>query len=201
MHRAIRSLVLALFVLGASSGLAAAKSFVINPQAGLTTSHRTNDPGDITTHGRVGWLIGGNLRLGEKAYLSPGVYYQQTAFRLTQKDTLTTNDIEDDIGVKSFYVPLRVGVNLAAGDANSPGSVGLRLYGGPSLTIISSVADNTFGITKDDYKSTHAGVEGGVGVDLAVLTLDVTYSASLGKELKASDAKQQTLRAAVGIKI
>jgi hypothetical protein len=199
MH-AFRSLVLATLVLGLSSSLAAAKSFVINPQAGLTTTHGTNDPGDITTHGRVGWLIGGNLRLGGKAYLSPGVYYQQTAFKLTQKDTVSTNDVEDDIGVKSFYVPLRVGVNLSP-SPNSSSSVGLRLYGGPSLTIISSVADNTFGITKDDYKSTHAGVEGGVGLDLSVLTFDVTYSASLGKELKASDAKQQTLRAAIGIKI
>jgi hypothetical protein len=200
MH-AIRSLVLAAALLGASSGLAAAKSFVINPQAGLTTSHLSSDPGDLSTHGRVGWLVGGNLRLGGKAYLSPGVYYQQTAFKLTQKDTLTALDVEDDIGVKSFFIPVHVGVNLSSGNPNSPGGIGFRLFGGPSLTVVSSVADNDFGIEKDDYKSTSVGIGGGAGIDLSVLTLDVLYETSLGKVFKDSDNKQQSLRAAVGIKI
>ena len=59
MHRAIRSFVLAVLVVGSTSGLAAAKNFVINPQAGLTASHRSNDPADLTTSARVGSMLGG----------------------------------------------------------------------------------------------------------------------------------------------
>lgn len=195
MHRAIRSLVLTMFVLVSSSGLVAAKSFTINPQAGLTTSHRTGDPGDLSTHGRVGWLVGGNVRLGEKVYLSPGAYLQRTNIQLSQKDTLTAATVEDVVGVNSLYLPLRVGVNLGQS------AIGFRLFGGPSLTIVNRVDSNAFGITKDDYKSSSVGIEGGAGIDLTILTFDVTYEASLGKVFKNSDTKQQTLRAAVGIRI
>ena len=87
MHRAIRSLMLTAILVGSSSGLAAAKDFVFNPQAGLTASHRTNDPADITTAARVGYAFGGNLRFGSgKAYLAPGVYLQRENIQLTQKD-------------------------------------------------------------------------------------------------------------------
>ena len=199
MHRAIRSLALTALVLVASSGLAAAKDFVINPQAGLTASHRTNDPDDLSTRARVGYTFGGNLRVGGKAYVAPGVYLQRTNIQLTQKDTLTAGNIQDVVGVTSVHVPLLLGVNLSS-NANGPG-LGLRLFGGPSLTVVSKVASNDFGITKDDFKSSSVGVQGGAGLDLAVLTFDVSYEASLGKVLKNSDAKQQTVRATVGIKI
>jgi hypothetical protein len=199
MHRAIRSLVLATAVLAASSGLAAAKSFVINPQAGLTASHRSNDPGDLSTSGRVGWSLGGNIRLGGKAYIAPGVYFQRTNIQLSQKDTVSTGTVEDILGVQSIHVPLLVGVNMSS-NANGPG-LGFRLFGGPALTIVQKVDANDFGITKDDYKSSSVGIQAGAGLDLAVLTVDVSYEAALGKVLKDSDAKQQTIRAALGLKL
>lgn len=199
MHRALRSLALTVLLVGTTSGLAAAKSFVINPQAGLTASHRTNDPGDLSTSGRVGWSLGGNIRLGEKAYIAPGVYFQRTNIQLSQKDTVSTGTIEDIVGVQSVHLPLLVGVNMST-NPNGPG-LGFRLFGGPALTIVNKVDSNKFGITKDDYKSTSVGIQGGAGLDLAVLTFDVSYEAALGKVLKNSDAKQQTLRAAIGFKL
>ena len=200
MHRAIRSLMLTAILVGSSSGLAAAKDFVFNPQAGLTASHRTNDPADITTAARVGYAFGGNLRFGSgKAYLAPGVYLQRENIQLTQKDTLSTNNLEDIVGVQGVHLPLLVGVNMSDNPTGS--GLGFRLFGGPTLTVVTKVQGNDFGLEKDDFKSSYAGIMGGAGFDLSRLTVDVSYEGSLGKVMENSDAKQQSLRAIFGIKI
>ena len=200
MHRAIRSLMLTAILVGSSSGLAAAKDFVFNPQAGLTASHRTNDPADITTTARVGYAFGANLRFGSgKAYLAPGAYLQRANIQTTQKDTLSTNTLEDIVGVQSVHLPLLVGVNMS--DNPTGGGLGFRLFGGPTLTVVTGVQDNSLGVEKDDFKQMHAGIMGGAGFDLSRLTVDVSYEGSLGKVMENSDAKQQSLRAIFGIKI
>src|SRR5689334_16306646 len=200
MHRAIRSLMLTAVLVGASSGLAAAKDFVFNPQAGLTASHRTNDPADITTSARVGYSLGANLRFGSgKAYLAPGAYLQRENIQTTQKDTLSTGNLEDIVGVQSVHLPLLVGVNMSDNPTGS--SLGFRLFGGPTMTVVTKVQSNDFGLTRDDFKSSYAGIMGGAGFDLSRLTVDVSYEGSLGKVMQNSDAKQQSLRAVLGIKI
>jgi hypothetical protein len=199
MQRAIRSLMLAMLVVGASSGLAAAKDFVINPQAGLMASHRSDDPSDITTHARVGYLFGGNLRFGGgQVYLAPGVYFQRSNIQLTQKDTLTTNNLEDIVGVQSVHIPLLVGVNMSDNPTGS--GLGFRLFGGPALNLVTKVQSNDFGVEKSDFKSTNVGIMGGAGFDLSRVTVDVSYEASLSKVMENSDVRQQSLRGAFGIK-
>ena len=199
MHRAIRSLMLTVIMVGSTCGLAAAKDFVFNPQAGLTASHRSNDPADITTSARVGYTLGANLRFGSgKVYLAPGAYLQRANIQTTQKDTLTTDTLEDIVGVQSVHVPLLVGLNMS--DNPTGAGLGFRLFGGPTLTVVTGVQDNDFGVEKDDFKSTHAGIMGGAGFDLSRLTVDVSYESSLGDVMENSDASQQSLRAVFGIK-
>jgi len=200
MHRAIRSFVLSVLLVGSCSGLAAAKDFVINPQAGLTASHRSNDPADITTSARVGYMVGGNLRFGSgQVYLAPGVYLQRANIQTTQKDTLDTGDLEDIVGIQSVHIPALVGVNMSSDPTG--GGLGFRLFGGPTLTVLTKVQPNEFNVEKDDFKSSYAGVMGGAGFDLSRFTVDFSYETSLGKVMENSDAKQQSLRAAFGIKI
>ncbi len=200
MQRALRTLGFASLGLAMVTGASSAKGLVLNPQAGVTATHLTSDPADITDQARVGYAFGGNLRFGGSVYLSPGAYVQRTSLRITRRDALTATTVKDVVGVNSVYVPLKVGFNLST-NAASPGSVGLRVFGGPALTIISSVKANDLGITKDDYESTHLGLEAGAGLDLTVLTIDVSYEKGLGKTFKNSTAKQDVLRALFGIKL
>ena len=200
MHRALRTLGFTLLGLATLAGASSAKGLVLNPQAGLTATHLTSDPAEITDQARVGYGFGGNVRIGGSFYLSPGAYVQRTSLQITARDTLTATTVKDVVGVNSIYVPLKFGFNLSA-NAASPTSLGLRVFGGPALTIISSVKANDLGITKDDYKSTHLGFEAGAGLDLALLTIDVSYEKGLGKTFKNSDAKQDVLRALIGIKL
>lgn len=200
MQRALRTLGFVSLGLVTLAGSAPAGGIVVNPQAGVTATHLTSDPAGITDQARVGYAFGGNLRFGGSIYLSPGAYVQRTSLRITTRDTLTATTVRDVVGVNSIYVPLKVGFNLST-NAASPGSVGLRVFGGPALTIISSVKANDLGITKEDYEGTHLGFEAGAGLDLTVLTIDVSYEKGLGKTFKNSDAKQDVLRALIGIKL
>ena len=196
----IRSLMLAALFVGASSGLAAAKDFVVNPQAGLTASHRSDDPSDLSTSARVGYLFGGNLRFGGgKAYLAPGFYFQRANLQLTQKDTLTAGNLQDVVGVQSLHIPLVVGLNMSDNPTGS--GVGFRLFAGPTANVITKVQPNDFGIAKGDFKSTNWGILGGAGLDISRVTVDVSYEASLSKVMENSDARQQSLRAAFGFKL
>ena len=200
MNGTFRLFAVSIFALGSFASLAAAKNVMINPQAGVTFTHYTSDPNKITNSARVGYSLGGNLRLGGKLYVSPGAYYQRTSTQITEKDSLTLATIRDVVGVNAVYIPLKLGVNLSS-NAASAGSFGLRLYGGPSMTLVTSVSSNTLGLTKADYEGTSYGLEAGAGLDLSALTLDLSYEKGLSKVLQGSNTKQQVIRATLGFRL
>jgi hypothetical protein len=170
----------------------------INPQAGITWTNLTStDDLDITDKGRLGYALGGQARFGGRVYIAPGLFYQRTALEASLIDTVGVGDITDVVGTNAFYIPVHFGINLSP----SPGQAGLRLYAGPSVTVVTSVGDNEFGAEKDDYESTIFGGVLGAGVDVSSLTLDLNYEVGLSTVLKADDkAKQNVLRALIGFR-
>lgn len=170
----------------------------INPQAGITWTNLTStDDLDIKDEGRLGYALGGQVRFGGRAYIAPGLFYQRTALEASLIDTVGVGDITDVVGTNAFYIPVHFGISLSP----SPGQAGLRLYVGPSVTIVTSVGDNEFGAEKDDYESTIFGGVLGAGVDISSLTLDLNYEIGLSTVLKADDnAKQNVLRALIGFR-
>ena len=76
---------LALFV----ASPVAAKSFVINPQAGVVGQDLTGDMPDLDDSAKLGYGLGGNLRFGGRGYLSPGIYWEHTSLEATTTDDAT----------------------------------------------------------------------------------------------------------------
>ena len=179
-----------------------AKSFVINPQAGVVGQDLTGDTSDLDDSAKMGYAVGGNLRFGGRGYLSPGLFWEHTALEATAVDDATLEEVTDNLEVTSIRVPLHFGYNLSAGDAMSMGSMGFRVYGGPSATMIMDVDDNAFGITKDDYKSSIFGAQVGAGVDLSSITIDASYEWGISNVFKddAEDHKHNVARGMVGLK-
>jgi hypothetical protein len=181
---------------------AGAKSFVINPQAGVVGQDLTGDVPDLDDSAKLGYALGGSLRFGGRSYVSPGIFWEHTALEATAIDDATLEQVTDDLEVSSIRVPLHFGYNLSSGDAMSMGSFGFRVYGGPSATMIMDVDDNAFGIVKDDYKSSIFGAQVGAGFDVASLTFDASYEWGLSNVFKddADDHKQNVARGMVGLK-
>jgi len=181
---------------------AAAKSFVINPQAGVVGQDLTGDVPDLDDSAKLGYGLGGNLRFGGRGYLSPGIYWEHTSLEATTTDDATLEEVTDNLEVSSIRVPLHFGYNLSSGDAMSMGSLGFRVYGGPSATMIMDVDDNAFLIEKDDYKDTIWGAQVGAGLDLSSVTIDASYEWGLTNVFKSDtdDKKQNVARGMVGLK-
>ena len=204
MNRLSRCLRVLLPVLACGAVLAApaaaAGPMVINPQAGVTWSNYAFDD-DVAINdesGRVGYALGGNVRFGQKMYFAPGLFYQQTGFEATATDTVSATDITEAVGVNALHIPLYLGYNLGAT------SVGFRVYAGPSLTIVTGVADNEFGLEKDDFESSIWGGVLGAGLDLTTVTFDLNYEIGLSEVFAdapgGGGAKQNVLRGLVGLK-
>jgi hypothetical protein len=192
MHRALRIASALLVGSIALAGAASARNVSINPQAAVTGTNQATDSPQIQDQAKPGYMIGGNARFGGSVYLAPGAYYQRTALEISAIDQLSLERITDVVGVNSVYVPVKLGLN--------PGQSGFRVYGGPALTIVTSVADNELGITKDSYESSHTGLEAGLGFDVAPLTIDASYEKGLSKVYKNDDSKQDVVRALLGLK-
>ncbi len=204
----IAALLASLFTLAllaaAVAPAAAAGNMVLNPQAGVTWSNFSFDDNEAINDesGRVGYGLGGNIRFGGKIYFAPGLYYQKTGFEATATDELTLESVTDVVGISSFQIPALVGFNLSAG-ATSAAATGFRVYGGPSLTVVTSVDDNLFGVETDDFESTIFGGVLGAGLDLTSLTFDLNYEIGMSEVFKDENsvgAKQNVLRGLVGLK-
>ena len=111
----------------------------------------------------------------------------------------------DAVGVNAFYIPVTGGYFLSpSASATNMASTGLRFYAGPAFTIVTSVADNDFGLEKEDYNSTAIGGVIGAGFDLTSLTIDVNYEIGLtdvfDDENDDVTTKQNVLRGMLGLK-
>ncbi len=194
---------LAVLVLGAlAPSDASALGPTISAQAGMTLSNYSFDEGGVDVEyesGRVGWAIGGNLQFGGKIYVAPGLYYQKTGFEATATDDVTLETVTDDVGVHALHLPVLVGYRFSF----VPGtrSSGLRAYAGPSVTTVTSVDDNEFGIEKDDYVDTIFGGVIGVGFDLTRITFDLNYEIGGSEVFHEGDSvRENVLRGLVGLK-
>jgi hypothetical protein len=176
-----------------------ARSFVINPQGGVVGSNFSSDAADLDGQARLGYALGGQVRFGGRGYIAPGIFWQHTSLEATVVDDATLDEVTDDLEVSSLMIPVHLGYNLGGG--MGAGSFSFRVYGGPSLTMVTQVKDNAFLITKDDYEDTILGAQVGVGFDLSTLTIDANYEFGLSNVFKADeDTKQNAARATVGLK-
>lgn len=181
-----------------ASAAHAERTFQIIPQAGLTLSTLASEPESLSSKAKVGYMVGGSLRFGSRPFVQPGIYYQRTTIKAEVLDGLTSQTLEDDLGVSSLWIPVQVGINIINADL-----LDLHINGGPTATIVTSVADNEFGLVKDDYESLVWGAVVGAGVDFAILSVDASYEFGLSKVLKEdndSKTKQNVFRFAAGLR-
>ena len=179
----------------------AAKTVVLNPQAGVIGSNLTSDATEIDDQARLGYAVGGQVRLGGRGYVAPGIFWQHSSLEATSVDDATLQEVTDDLEVDAIVVPVHVGYNLASGNGMDTKSSGLRVYGGPTVTMVTGVKNNAIGVTEDDYEGTVLGAQFGAGVDLAGLTIDANYEFGLTNTFKADeDTRQNAARATLGLK-
>jgi len=151
---------------------------VLKPAIGLSWTDVTEDPQSGDTQAKAGWQVGATLLFGERLYFEGGVFYAKKSTDITAATASTNIDYQ---GVLGFRILLMVGLHLLGGDE---GSLGLRLFGGGSAFIVTSV--DAEGLSKSDFESPTYGVFAGVGVDFLFLFADLSYEWSLTDVSKVS---------------
>ncbi|MGB6046774.1 MAG: outer membrane beta-barrel protein [Flavobacteriales bacterium] len=189
-----------LTLLCATLATAASAQLKVNPQIGGTFTNLTNNPAGVTTSAAFGFQLGADLRLGDRLYFQPGAYFGRSA-TLVELNYADTSVIEDNLIRTTAKVKAMLGYNIIHG-----GTFKLRVNAGPTYEALLSVdnKDDNIAFNKDNYNGGSFNMDAGLGIDIAVLTLETGVSYGLSNAYKdqgqlMGDAKYFTWYATLGL--
>lgn len=142
----------------------------IKPAIGINFTGFSQDPEDATSSAQLGWQLGGTVSFGDKLYGEGGIFWVYKANDISEADT----NITFSTSLSGVRIPVMVGYHLLGSESSL---IGLRAFGGASMTIISSV--DVEDLSKDDFTSPTYGVFFGAGVDFTMFFVDLKYEWSL----------------------
>jgi|LakMenE01Jun11ns_1017448.scaffolds.fasta_scaffold9897280_2 hypothetical protein len=172
--------------------------FAINPQLGIDMTKLSGDDDLLNYSAEVGFMIGGDLRIGSRFYFQPGAFYISSQTAVSVDGAV---DLDNSITTSKMKLKGLVGYNLIDGDAFR-----LRLNAGPTYNFILNVSDEdgSYDNWKDDFNSGSFNLDAGLGADISIITLESGISYGLSKAYKdqdgfSSDAKYFTLYLTAGL--
>lgn len=160
----MRRTLLALSLILALPGAAAAQRVTLGATATFSSISELSEGYDASS-GEVGWALGGNVRIGKTFFIAPGLWWQEVRFKLEDEQAGES----DVMALRGFQVPVMVGLGF---DLKV---VGIDVYAGPTVTFLSKVGDNQFGLEKEAFKSTAFGGQIGAAVQVLFLTVLGSY--------------------------
>ena len=116
----------------------------IKPAIGINFTGFSQDPENATSSAQLGWQLGGTVSFGDKLYGEGGIFWTYKANDISEMDT----NITLSTSLSGIRIPIIVGYHLIG---NESSLVGLRAFGGASITIISNV--DAEDLSKDDFTS------------------------------------------------
>jgi hypothetical protein len=103
--------------------------------------------------------------------------------------------------INALHIPAFVGYQIIGGDKEN--IFGLRVFGGPTLSWVTSIKADDTKLNKDDFNSMIWGIDAGAGIDLWILFLDMGYEWGLSEVFKddPNNAKNNAFWANIGVRI
>ncbi len=151
----------------------------LKPAIGINVTNVSKDPDTGEVQGQVAWQAGASFLIGNKFYVEPGVFYVKKSTKYVSSGTSPEEFKSDLTGVR---IPVSVGLSLLG---NEESLIGLRVFGGGSMFIVTSV--DTPDLSKEDFNSPSWGVFAGAGVDIWILFVDLKYEWSLTDVTSVTD--------------
>lgn len=162
--------------------------FHFGPQIGYTASNLSVSADSITNGLKNNFLAGIFLRIGKKIYVEPQVNWltQGSVFKYPKINNLLP--LEQKIKLNTIQVPLNVGwriINLKV--------MNIRIFGGVAANfIMNTTIDNSGGspadyeklLLPDDFSKVQWQWNAGVGVDVLMFAVNVSYMGGINNILK-----------------
>ncbi|MBK7086286.1 MAG: outer membrane beta-barrel protein [Flavobacteriales bacterium] len=162
-----------LIVLALAGASAAARGqFQVNPQMGLTYQHLSSDQPNVEFRGAVGWQLGTDFRIGNRAYIQPGVFFGRntTAVKTSLNDSIVA---EGDIVRTNLRLKMLGGYRIV-----DTYQFDLRFFAGPTYDVLLSVddKDDEIGWNEGDFNRGSFNIDAGLGFDMGLFTLEPSVS-------------------------
>jgi hypothetical protein len=121
--------------------------------------------------GQLGYQLGLNYRRGKFLYWGAGAKFTNAVYGL--KEANSTSD-SSSISVKSFDIPVTIGLDLLFFTSRL---FTVRTFVGAIPSFVVGVSDDTgLGYEKDDLNSFVLYGQGGIGIDIAFLDIELGYN-------------------------
>ncbi|WP_338237661.1 porin family protein [Persicobacter diffluens] len=149
------------------------------PAAGVTIAK----PNDDAFNAKAGYKFGASVRIGDKWFIQPGLFYTKYSSEVDLNDlqaTQSTSNISFD--QTGWEVPVMVGYQFINSDMFK-----FRAYAGPQVGFGYKTDGNNFADVFDT-QSTQWAVKAGLGVDVLFFTLDADYGWGLTDNFKLDQA-------------
>lgn len=170
------------------------------PMVGVHASNFEADFADDEAKGRSGWNAGLDFRAHQKRFfIQPGVHYFSSSMDVTSKDSLSNAPLLKGPRIHSLKVPLLLGIYLTR---EQGAFLKVNLKGGATGTYVLAVDKNMQNrFTKDNIEEFSYGLNAGLGIELGLLTIDLSHEWGMSPLFKDDKSKSNVLRATIGIKI
>jgi hypothetical protein len=158
------------------TGLQAQVGIDFNPQVGVHSLRLNKAPtAAAETNYKTGFLVGMDLRIGNRVFFQPGVFYTNAKTVFRNDDILSTNP--DEVARHALKVRTVVGVNVLQTDA-----LALRLGAGPSYDFVVGWGDRDNVVYRDpNFKNGNAALEIAFGMDISFVSAEIGYAHGLSK--------------------
>ncbi len=181
--------------------LSARKSGVwVIPRVGLHAANFEADFKNNEATGRSGWNAGLDFRAHvNRLFIQPGVHYFNTSLDLTSKDSLDNVSLTSGPKIHSLKVPLLAGLYLTkARDAFLKFNIRGGIVGNYVMSV-DKAADSDF--RKENLETYTYGLNAGIGIELGLITIDISHEWGMNSMFKDADVKNNLLRATLGVKL
>jgi hypothetical protein len=151
------------------------------PKIGFNASKLTTSLDSVKTQFKAGFQFGAFVRIGDRIYLQPELYYTSQGGEFTHD---STGSWKQSISLASLDIPVLIGFKVINTDL-----VNLRITVGPvaSFIVNKKITDMnsvTGPVEKTDISNTNWYIHAGAGVDVWMFTLDIRYQVGLNKIIK-----------------
>lgn len=194
----MKKIAVLLFAILFAGVLNAQSFFSIGPKAGFTTTTLTTDKNQIKEAFDANLHGGVFMRLGNKVFLQPEVNFTTKGGIFSQNDIFHAREVE----LSTVEIPFLIGskvIDLKAAN--------LRIMLGPSMSFILDkdivMRENFERIDAERIKDAMWGIQGGVGLDVLMLTLDVRYEFGLSNlsDIEGVEIRNSLFNVSLGWKL
>ncbi len=176
---------LLILALAALAGSAQAQ-FQVNPQLGVNYQQMTSPAANTEYKAAMGWMLGADLRIGDRLFFQPGAFVGRSATVVQQAFTDTLR-IEDDLVRTNLKLKALVGYRII-----DTYQFDLRFAMGPTYDVLLSVddRDDRIGYNEGDFRNGSLNIDAALGFDMGLVTLEPSVSFGLSRVFTDNPAVQ-----------